>query len=132
MGGLTLDTGALLALERCRRDIGKVVEAALADGRRITAPANAVAEWWRGRTDRRDYVLGFAVVQEVDAKIAKLAGEALASLRSRVELDANLTIDATVMATAALHGANLYTGDFDDMGRFSAFFPSVKLFGLRR
>ena len=130
MGGLTLDTGALLALERCRRDISKVVEAALADGRRITAPANAVAEWWRGRTDRRDYVLGFVVVQEVDAKIAKLAGEALASLKNHVEVDAKLTIDATVMATAAVHGANLYTGDCDDMALFARFFPSVKVFGL--
>jgi len=130
MGGLTLDTGALLALERCRRDISKVVEAALADGRRITAPANAVAEWWRGRTDRRDYVLGFVVVQEVDAKIAKLAGEALASFKNHVEVDAKLTIDATVMATAAVHGANLYTGDFDDMALFARFFPSVKVFGL--
>jgi hypothetical protein len=88
MGGLTLDTGALFALERCRRDISKIVEAALLDGRRITAPANAAAEWWRGRTDRRDYVLRFVVVQEVDAKIAKLAGEALASLKNHVEVDA--------------------------------------------
>ena len=39
-----------------------------------------------------------------DAKIAKLAGEALASLHKTVEVNARITIDATVMATAALHG----------------------------
>ena len=35
------------------------------------------------------------------------------------------------MATAAVYAPNLYTGDYDDMDRFSGFFPSVKLFGLR-
>jgi hypothetical protein len=62
-------------------------------------------------------------------RIAKLAGEALAWLDGNV--DDRVTIDATVMATAALHGPNLYTGDFDDMNRFAAFFRAVKLFGLR-
>ena len=134
MGGLTLDTGALLALERHRRDMVKVVEMArLADGGRITVPANVMTEWWRGRTDRRDYVREMFVVQGVDEEIAKLAGEALAWLKhGRARTDDHVTIDATVMATAALYGPNLYTGDFDDMDRFSGFFPSVKLFGLTR
>ena len=131
MGGLTLDTSALIALEKKRKGMGEVVRVAADAGVRITAPANAVAEWWRGRTDRRDYVLGFVVVQDVDAKIAKLAGEALASLKNDVEVNAKLTIDATVMATAALYGPNLFTGDHDDMDLFHGFFPAVKLFGLR-
>jgi hypothetical protein len=42
---LTLDTGALVALERNRRDMGKVVEAAVQAGARITVPANADAAW---------------------------------------------------------------------------------------
>jgi predicted nucleic acid-binding protein len=131
MGGLTLDTGALLALERHRRDVGRVVEAAVLTGARITVPANAMAEWWRGRTDRREYVRKMFVVQDVDEQIAKLAGEALASLkRGRPDRHDRVTIDATVMATAALYGANLYTGDLEDMQRFQGFFPSVKLFGL--
>jgi hypothetical protein len=65
MGGLTLDTGALVALERNRRDIGKVVEAAVQTGARITVPANAIAEWWRGRTDRRDHVRKMFVGEEL-------------------------------------------------------------------
>ncbi len=98
---------------------------------RITVPANAIAEWWRGRTDRRVYVSKMFVTKEVDEEIAKLAGEALASLKhGRSEIDDRVTIDATVMATAALYGPNLYTGDFDDMQRFEAFFPAMKLFGL--
>ncbi len=133
MGGLTLDTGALIALERNRRDLVKVVEAAREARLPITAPANAIAEWWRGRTDRRVYVSKMFVIKEVDEQIAKLAGEALASLtQGRSDIDDRVTIDATVMATAALYGPNLYTGDFDDMQRFHEFFPSVKLFGLSR
>jgi predicted nucleic acid-binding protein len=131
MGGLTLDTGALLGLERNRRDIGKVIETARQGRDSITIPANAIAEWWRGRTDRRDYVLKMGTIQDVDARIARLAGEALASLKRHVEVNVRVTIDATVMATAALHGTNLYTGDFDDMERFAGFFPAVRLFGLR-
>jgi predicted nucleic acid-binding protein len=132
MAGLTLDTGALVALERHRAEMVKVVETARQAGATIVVPANAIAEWWRGRTDRREYVRGMFEIREVDEKIAKLAGEALASIRRRrVEVDDRVTIDATVMATAALFGTNLYTGNFDDMDLFGRFFPSVKLFGLR-
>jgi predicted nucleic acid-binding protein len=133
MGALTLDTGALLALERHRKGMTEVVEAVREGGDSITVPANAIAEWWRGRTDRRVYVRQTFVIREVDEEIAKLAGEALAWLkRQDVDVDDGITIDATVIATAALHGPNLYTGDFDDMQRFHGFFPTVKLFGLQR
>jgi len=129
---LTFDTGALLALERNRKGMAEVVEAVREDGHSIAVPANAIAEWWRGRTDRRDYVRRMFVVREVDEDIAKLAGEALAWLkRQRVDVDDRVTVDATVIATAAIHGPNLYTGDFGDMQRFHGFFPTVKLFGLQ-
>ena len=88
MGGLTLDTGALIALERNRRDMVKVVEAAREARSPILAPANVLAEWWRGRTDRREHVRKMFVVKDVDEKVAKLAGEAMASLnRRRVVVD---------------------------------------------
>jgi predicted nucleic acid-binding protein len=131
MAGLTLDTGALFALERHRKGMTKVIEAARQGRVSITVPSNAIAEWWRGRTDRRDYVRKMFVIKDVDEQIAKLAGEALASLKPQgAEVDGKVTIDATVMATSAIHGPNLYTGDFDDMQRFQRFFPSVRLFGL--
>lgn len=128
---LTLDTGALIALERRRKGLIELVEAARQADDPISVPANAVAEWWRGHSDRRAYVLQMFVVRHVDDEIAKLAGEALAWLkRYRGRLDDSVTIDATVMATAALYGSNLYTGDFDDLQAFKGFFPSVRLFGL--
>lgn len=71
------------------------------------------------------------VVQDMNEPFAKLAGEALAWLkRRRGNLDDRVTIDATVIATVALHGSNLYMGDFDDIQLFEGFFPSVKLFDL--
>jgi hypothetical protein len=48
MGGLTLDTGALIALERTRKRIREIVAAAQAGKDRITVPAVATTEWWRG------------------------------------------------------------------------------------
>jgi predicted nucleic acid-binding protein len=129
MGGLTLDTSALIALEGKRKGMSEVVRVAADAGVRITVPANAVAEWWRGRTDRRDYVLGMCVVKDVDSEDRQARGRSLGRVRRR--RDAKLTIDATVMATAALYGPNLYTGDFDDMARLVDFFPAVRIFGLR-
>jgi NaMN:DMB phosphoribosyltransferase len=71
------------------------------------------------------------VIQDVDEEIAMLAGEALAALkRGRARLHDGVTVDATVMATAAIYGPNLCTGDFYDMQRFKPFFPDVRLFGL--
>ena len=74
INGVTLDTGALLALERNRRDMVKLVAGARELHRRPLVPANVLAEWWRGRTDRRAYVRNLLVIQDVNEEIAKLAG----------------------------------------------------------
>jgi hypothetical protein len=75
VGAITFDTGALVALERYRRSMIALVEAANARNVFVTAPANAVAEWWRGRTDRRDFIRRMCIIRDVDEEIAKLAGE---------------------------------------------------------
>jgi hypothetical protein len=51
MGGLTLDTGALISLERSRKRIREIVAAAREGKDRITVPAAAIVEWWRARTN---------------------------------------------------------------------------------
>jgi predicted nucleic acid-binding protein len=128
MGGLTLDTGALVALERERKRIREVIFAAYATGAPRTVPAPVLLEWWRGRTNRRDLILGMVTVEPLDAKLARLAGEALASLHRRgSRVDAKLSIDAAVMASAARSGSVVYTQDYDDLVRFTTFFPDVKV-----
>jgi hypothetical protein len=82
-----------------------------------------VAEWWRGRSDARDAVLAATrIVASLDA--AKAAGVALARLKN-IDVDGKLTIDALVMATAALLDAVVITGDPDDFRRLAAHFPGV-------
>jgi predicted nucleic acid-binding protein len=80
-----------------------------------------MGEWWRGRTDVRDAIRESVEVEALTDPIARLAGEALASVRSAT------TIDAFVMASAALRGNVLYTGDVKDFERLNAFFPGVRV-----
>jgi hypothetical protein len=47
------------------------------------------------------------------------AGEALASLRRGADIDAGVTVDAIVMASAARRGDVIFTSDVDDLERFS-------------
>ena len=41
-----------------------------------------------------------------------------------------MTIDETAVATDALVGPNVYTGDHDDMARFTNHFPTVRPFAV--
>ena len=50
MDGITLDTGALIALERRRQRMRTVYLRAIELGVQLTAPAVVIAEWWRGRS----------------------------------------------------------------------------------
>jgi predicted nuclease of predicted toxin-antitoxin system len=82
-----------------------------------------VAEWWRGRTDTREEILASTeVVTSLDA--AKAAGVALGRVKN---IDAKLTIDAIVMATAALLEAIVVTGDASDFEVLAAHFPRVSV-----
>jgi predicted nucleic acid-binding protein len=85
-------------------------------------PADVVAEWWRGRSDIREHILGFVDVEPLTDALARLAGEALAKVRGAT------TVDAVVMASAAQRGDAVYTTDIDDLERLRAFFPSVRVF----
>jgi predicted nucleic acid-binding protein len=120
-GGLTFDTGALLALERRRQRIARVYTTAVADGLIVTVPAVVVVEWWRGRSDQRGTILRGVRVELIDAELAKLAGEAIAAVRG------STAVDALVMASAARRGDVVYTSDFDDLDRLRSYFPGVRV-----
>ena len=84
-------------------------------------PLPVIAEWWRGRTDVRDELLAATrIVGSVD--IMKAAGLALARAKG---VDARLTIDAVVIATAAILDATVVTGDTADFEQLSRHFPGV-------
>mgnify|MGYP001598011369 CR=1 FL=1 len=124
MIGITFDTGALIALERRRQRMREVVERALAKNQRITVPAAVVGEWWRGRTDVRDTLLQSVDVEPLTEALAKLAGEALGSVKGAT------LVDAVVMASAASRSDVVYSSDVGDLERLRRRFPGVRVLSV--
>lgn len=116
-----LDTGALVSAERGKQRALRFFRLAAIGRARLIVPLPVIAEWWRGRTDAREEILeATEIVASVAA--AQAAGMALAKMR---EVDAKRTIDAMVMATAALRDAVVLTGDLDDFAALGTHFPRV-------
>lgn len=126
MPGITLDTGALIGLERRERRMTARFATWAADNSVVTVPSVVVAEWWRGQRGPVAHLLDAFVVESTSRVLAEIAGEALAELR----LGREHTIDAVVMASAASRGDVVYTSDFDDLTRLSARFPGVRVLGV--
>jgi hypothetical protein len=119
--GITFDTGALIALERRAQRMWKVYETAHDDGVFATVPAVVIAEWWQGRTDVRERILGGVRIEQTDTALMKTAGEAMAAVRGAT------VVETIVMASAARRGDVVYTSDFDDLDRLTMFFKSVRV-----
>jgi predicted nucleic acid-binding protein len=124
MAGLTLDTGALIALERRRHRMRKVIDVATRDAVPITVPVVILAEWWRGRSDLRDLIRRMVTVEPMHEALATAAGEALASV------GAASFADAIVLASAARRGDVVYTSDFGDLQRLQSVFPTVRVLSV--
>ena len=116
-----LDTSALVSAEREKARAAGFFQLARAGRAHLVVPLPVVAEWWRGRTDRREAILATTRVI-ASVATAKAAGVALSRLRG---VDARLTIDAIVMATAAVLDGIVLTGDPSDFERLAGHFPGV-------
>jgi hypothetical protein len=90
----------------------EIVAAAQAGKDRITVPAAAMVEWWRGPEKGRQLIRTMFDIEPLDEDLAKRAGEALAS------------------ASAARRGDVVFTSDVDDLGRFSRHFPNVRILSV--
>jgi predicted nucleic acid-binding protein len=121
---ITFDTGALIALERRKERAMKVYTHARDRGLLVAAPNVTVAEWWRGRSDRREAVLRGVLVEPVSNEVMKLAGVALGKVR------ASTTIDAIVAAFAAQRTGIVYTSDVADFESLRGFFPVLRIFAI--
>jgi predicted nucleic acid-binding protein len=115
------DTGALISAEKGKERASRFLRLVRSGRARILVPLPVIAEWWRGRTDAREEILA---ASQVVASIAamKAAGIALGRMK---DIHAKLTIDAMVMATAALAEAIVVTGDPNDFERLAPHFPGV-------
>jgi predicted nucleic acid-binding protein len=122
--GVTFDTGMLVALERRKQAAWETYRRVHERKAPITVPSPVIGEWWRGRTDLRDAIRLSVHVEPLTEGIARLAGEALAKVRLAT------TIDAFVMASAALRGDVVYSSDIKDLERLRAFFPGVRLLSV--
>jgi predicted nucleic acid-binding protein len=122
--GITFDTGALIALERREQRARRILERVAETKARITVPAAILTEWWRARTDLRDSILAAMHLELLSPDCAKLAGTALAAVRGATAMD------AIVMASAASRGDLVYTADFADLTKLTAFFPNVRVLAI--
>ena len=113
--GATLDTGALIGIERGTRSMTALLVRARESGARLTVPAGALAQAWRdGATQvrlARFLSSGLCEVVPLDEQGARSAGRLCgASGTSDV-------IDASVVVVARLRGQAAVTSDADDLHR---------------
>lgn len=121
--GLTFDTGALIALERRDKRMLAVLAAATKDDLTVTVPAPVLVEWFHGKPQWIHEVLDAVKVESLDARLARIAGEALIGLPKNVSI-----VDAVVMASAAQRGDHVYTSDIPDLQVLQGVFRDVRLF----
>jgi predicted nucleic acid-binding protein len=121
---IVFDTGALVALERRKQRALRIWATARRDQIEIAVPGAVIVEWWRGRTDVRERILAGMLVEPVDERLGRAAGEAIAATPEAT------VVDATVMALAARYGATVFTSDVDDLENLRAFFPGVRVLSV--
>ncbi len=124
MLGATFDPGALLALERRRTRMSRIMALATMEGRRVTVPTAVVMEWWRRRTDLVDQILASVDIEPLDLELAQSVGETIAAVPGAT------VIDALVMASAARRGDVVYTTDVADLERLRVRFPNVRVLAV--
>jgi predicted nucleic acid-binding protein len=126
MKGLTLDTGALIALESGSRRTAVLVEEALANGVELAIPAGVVAQAWRGgeRQVRVARLLRSSVtaIVPLDRKLALRVGARCAATGTAD------VVDVSVALCARDRGQPVVTSDADDI---RAIEPSLTLLSPR-
>ena len=127
MIAVTLDTGALLAMEKQKARGMMLLRAAREHRAQLLAITPIIAEWWRGRSDVRDRIKTAITLIPFPVRAAEAAGVALGHIRGERDR-AKLSVDVMVMAFAAtMGGALVYTSDLDDLQKLSRYFPEVRL-----
>jgi hypothetical protein len=125
MSGLTLDAGALIALDRNDRRVVVLLARAAASGARLTVPATALAQAVR-RPDRQVRLSRLVRQTTTDVVVldraeAVLIGRLLAATRT-----ADI-VDAHVVVCARRTGTRIVTSDPDDLRRID---PDVEMVAI--
>jgi predicted nucleic acid-binding protein len=126
----TLDTGALVAMERRRLRGTMLLRAAREHRAQLLAITPVLAEWWRGRSDVADRIKMAVTLVPFPVRAAEAAGVVLGQMRGQA-VRAKMSVDVMVMAFAATHGGALvYTSDVHDLTRIGTYFPEVRVLGV--
>jgi len=123
--GVTLDTGALIALERGDRRLIALVRQALAEGRSFRVPAGVVGQAWR---DGRRQVVLSRFLRGTEVRVVPL-GERQSRAAGELccKTDTADVIDASVVLVAREHRDIIVTGDSSDLQRLD---PSAVIVAL--
>ncbi|MCE9621148.1 MAG: hypothetical protein K8R99_02260 [Actinomycetia bacterium] len=122
MSGLTLDAGALIALDRDSRLVLRLLARALAVGDRVTIPAGALAQ--SIRQPQRQARLARLLRQPTTDVVALNHRDAVAIGRMLARSGAADVIDAHVVLCAQRAQQAVATSDLDDLARLD---PTLRL-----
>lgn len=127
---VTLDTGALIAMEGGKPRGAMLLRAAREHRAQLFVTTPVVAEWWRGSSAVRDRIKASVTLVPFPVRAAEAAGVVLGKVRSE-RLRASMSIDVMVMAFAAIcGGALVYTSDVGDLQRIVPYFPTVRVLSV--
>ncbi|MCC7110473.1 MAG: PIN domain nuclease [Deltaproteobacteria bacterium] len=115
MSRLTLDAGALIALERSDRTLWAALRLAATASHDVVVPTTVVAQVWRGTAGQAllSRALQHCVLAPFDPR-ARAVGELCGRTRTRDLCDAHVAL------VASEQGGVLYTSDPEDLGRLVA------------
>ena len=114
MGGVTYDTGALVAAERGDRAVWALHRRALERGLRPTVPAGVLGQAWRGGPQAElSRLLKGCRIEPLDELRARTAGAACAQAGTADP------VDASVAVGAATRGDLVVTSDDGDIQRLA-------------
>lgn len=123
--GVTLDTGALIALDRGDKRMIALLQGAVTTRAVFRVPAGVVAQAWRsGPTQAvlaRFLRSESVTIVPLDGEHARACGELCAATRT------SDVIDASVVLTARTHRDSIITSDIDDIRLLD---PSSKLIAI--
>ena len=117
---LTLDTGALIAVDRGDRRTWVLLGAANRKGRVVTVPAPVVGQVWRdgARQARLATVLAACRIESTTDEMARAAGVLLGQARQ------SDVVDALVVLGAVRRGDEILTSDPADLSALMAASPT--------
>lgn len=122
MTGLTLDTGALIAIEAGSRRMALLIDRAVAAEAELAIPAGVIAQAWRGgaRQARIAKLLRLKVTSVValDTRMALRVGARCAAMRTADIVDVSVAICASDRKHAVITS---------DPGDIAAIDPALKL-----